>query len=99
MIAEAVVCVVCVVCVRLSCTADAVEGSGRALRTAFERLRVHLPSVLGSASVSSSVAASVSEGPTNDADEGTSVALANSATTECDVCMSVAIERRLLSLL
>jgi len=67
------------------------------LRTAFDRLSVHLPSALGGARFCSSVVARVSETPTNDADEGTSVALANKATTECEVWMSVAMERRLLS--
>jgi len=67
------------------------------LRTAFDRLSVHLLSALGGARVCSSVAARVSETPTNDAEEGTSVALANKATTECEVWMSVAMEQRLLS--
>ena len=86
-----------VVCVRSSWAADAAVGMGCDLRTAFDRFNVHLLSVLGGARVCSSVAARVSEAPTNDADEGTSVALANKATTECEVWISVAMDRRLLS--
>lgn len=69
---------------------------GWPFRIAFDRLSVHLLSVLGNAKAWSPVVARVSETPTNDADEGTSVALANRATVECEVWMRVAIERRLL---
>ena len=68
-----------VVCVRLS------WAMGRALRIAFDRISVHWLSALGNARGWSSVAARVSETPTNDVDEGTSVALAKRATTECEV--------------